>query len=69
MKKNLLGTLKNAKEAILKIFYFLRDAAHVTRKRCILSKNFIEHKSSRIKKYLLGTLKIAKKAISKKIKF
>ncbi|MEL7039835.1 MAG: hypothetical protein AAFO04_30185, partial [Cyanobacteria bacterium J06592_8] len=37
-----------------------RDAAHITQKLCILSKNFIEQKSFKIKNYLLGDLKIAK---------
>ncbi|MEO1808795.1 MAG: hypothetical protein AAFU33_28585, partial [Bacteroidota bacterium] len=52
-----------------KIIFFFRDAQRVARKLCILSKNFIEQKSFRIKKYLLGTLKIAKKAILKNFDF
>ncbi|MEO0617637.1 MAG: hypothetical protein AAFY69_16020, partial [Pseudomonadota bacterium] len=58
IEKYLLGTLKNVKKAIFKIFDFLRDATHVTQKLCILSKNFIEQKSFKIKNYLLGDLKI-----------
>ena len=45
----------------MKKFNFFRDAQRVAPKLCILSKNFIEQKSFRIKKYLLGTLKNAKK--------
>ncbi|MEL6562792.1 MAG: hypothetical protein AAFQ94_31780, partial [Bacteroidota bacterium] len=60
IQKYPLDPLKNAKKSNLKFLDFLRDTAHVTRKRCILSKKFIEQKSFKIKNYLLGDLRIAK---------
>ncbi|MEL7271789.1 MAG: hypothetical protein AAGL34_19670, partial [Bacteroidota bacterium] len=49
----------------MKKINFFRDAQRVAPKLCILSKNFIEQKSFRIKKYPLNPLKNAKKAILK----